>query len=390
MAYQNVGTPRFYVNGLAYLKAIGLGGTVHEASTWAPGSSALYELSGDINMLDPTNPIVFDMPIPAYGFYIKYKFGLDLSYILNKNSANNFGAFLGHTARFTLGESLSNMTLQIPNNANTYTTNIINSELFQLSASSTGEEILPSYNGFSIFKFVYNDAEGWSGETEDPDVLTLLGHAEGPGQDLPVGELCAGSVAMGRIYTMPYSPELKLTMTREMDGVNSIRTKGGNALVNKKYTKPPKWYPGYVAPWELHVQGLSLSEGYAHGLARVGRRTWDLSFNHLEGGEIFPEMITTAQSDTVYQMYTDIDGSLPPAGGSNAAMDELTLLTSDTFFSQVIHKTLGGQLPFIFQPDSLNSNQDQFAICKMDMKSFKLKQVANGVYNIKLKIREVW
>ena len=67
-----------------------------------------------------------------------------------------------------------------------------------------------------------------------------------------------------------------------------------------------------------------------------------------------------------------------------------TLLEDDNFFSQVIHKTNGGQLPFIFQPDNANDNPDQFAICKFDMKEFKFEQVANGVYNIKLKIREVW
>ena len=66
------------------------------------------------------------------------------------------------------------------------------------------------------------------------------------------------------------------------------------------------------------------------------------------------------------------------------------LLTDNNFFSQVIHKTNGGQLPFIFQPDSNSPASDNFAICKFDMKSFKFEQVANGVYNMKLKIREVW
>jgi hypothetical protein len=60
------------------------------------------------------------------------------------------------------------------------------------------------------------------------------------------------------------------------------------------------------------------------------------------------------------------------------------------FYSQVIHKTNGGQLPFIFQPDKDNYNPDQFAICRLDMKSFQYEQVANNVYNVKLKIRECW
>ena len=68
------------------------------------------------------------------------------------------------------------------------------------------------------------------------------------------------------------------------------------------------------------------------------------------------------------------------------------LLSRDdnTFFNQVLHKTRGGQLPFLFQPDSNYNNPDGFAICKFDMKEFKFEQVANGVYKVKLKIREVW
>ena len=63
------------------------------------------------------------------------------------------------------------------------------------------------------------------------------------------------------------------------------------------------------------------------------------------------------------------------------------LLTDDNFFSQVIHKTNGGQLPFIFQPNL--SDNTVFAICKLDS-DFKVTQVANGVYNTKVVVREIW
>ena len=63
------------------------------------------------------------------------------------------------------------------------------------------------------------------------------------------------------------------------------------------------------------------------------------------------------------------------------------LLTDNSFYTQVIHKLNGGQSAFIFQPD-VNDNTN-FAICKF-ASGFKFDQVANGVYNVKLKIREVW
>ena len=53
-------------------------------------------------------------------------------------------------------------------------------------------------------------------------------------------------------------------------------------------------------------------------------------------------------------------------------------------------RTIGGALPFVFQPDGNNNSPDQFAICKLDHESFQYTQVANNVYDISLKIREVW
>ena len=69
---------------------------------------------------------------------------------------------------------------------------------------------------------------------------------------------------------------------------------------------------------------------------------------------------------------------------------EYNIFTDDSFIAQVWNKTLGGALPFIFQPDSNNSNPDQFCIAKFDMDSLKITQKAFKVYDISLKIREVW
>ena len=66
------------------------------------------------------------------------------------------------------------------------------------------------------------------------------------------------------------------------------------------------------------------------------------------------------------------------------------LLTENSFFSQVWQKTLGGTLPFIFQPDKDNNNVDQFAICKFRENSLKATQTAPSVYDISVVIEEVW
>ena len=71
---------------------------------------------------------------------------------------------------------------------------------------------------------------------------------------------------------------------------------------------------------------------------------------------------------------------------NNVMMD--TIETDDSFYAQVWNKTLGGALSFIFQPDS--NFGDEFYICKFDQKSLKIEQSAYKVYDISLKIVEVW
>ena len=215
--------------------------------------------------------------------------------------------------------------------------------------------ILPTYNGFSIALFDGSDA---SPATELSPFF--------------FGDL--GSFIIGTYYDMPHSPDLKLTMTREMDGVKSIRTKGGSDLVNRKYIKPAIW--GDAGAWELYEDNPT-----NHDLSRSGRRSWDLSFSYLQDSDIFPDVSSLSNYETISP-----DGSIWEDGMN---VTNNTLLTEDTFYSQVIHKTNGGQLPFVFQPDSSNNNIDGFAIAKFDS-GFKFKQVSNGIFNISLKIREVW
>ena len=314
MAYQNIGTPRFYINVIEWLMQNGLVTNAEVGSLFRtlPVNTNLHEISS--------------ISLPSF------------SQILTDQS---FIAVLGHT---------------YGNDTDHY---------FRLENIDDYTEIInytPNYNGFSIATFLYNDLE-----------LSFINEPT----DASVG---IGSILVGTYYDMPHSPELSLTMTREMDGVKRVRTRGGSDLVKHQYIRSPKW--GDLAPWELwgnnylieDVSDLTSISPKNQDLARVGRRTWDLSFNYLQDSDIFPDLSNVGWEGTYENDYDSIGN---------------TLLDDDTFFS-LIHKTNGGQLPFIFQPDKDNFNIDDFAICKFDMDTFEFEQVANGIYNIKLKIREVW
>jgi len=161
-----------------------------------------------------------------------------------------------------------------------------------------------------------------------------------------------GSLIIGTYYDMP-NPDLSLTMSREYGGTKEITTYNGSYASNTMWSKPAKW--GNYEAWSL---GALYSGG-------SGRRSWNLKFSYIDHDDLW---------------------------GTNQSS-----ATDDSFFSQVWHKTLGGTLPFIFQPDgdgdtpdSGNNDPDQFAICKFKENSMQATQSAHNVYDISLSIEEVW
>ena len=221
---------------------------------------------------------------------------------------------------------------------NTYNFNnaiIINADL----NGTENNELSPEYEGFSIRSVEL------SGTTSNATYCSN-----------PIG-----SISVGNYYDMPHSPDLNLKLSYEYDGVKTIQTKGGATLSNATYTKPADW--GEYGAWQLGNK-----QNY-----RSGRRVWDLSFSYLSDTDLMPVVAAT----------TNLSGTEADDFASN-------ILDGTDFFSQVINKTMGGHLPFVFQADNSNNSPDQFAIARFDMNSFSYDQVANNVYNVKLKIREVW
>jgi hypothetical protein len=292
MAYQNVGTPRFYINVFEWLDSIGV-----------ISISPVYRTLPVI--AKGTGGILNGIPEQAF-------------------SSKSFIAFLGHAS------SALSMSISFQSNPE-----------IGVNADATGNVLNPEHHGFSIRSFTNYESMSGTFNTENVS-----------GQ---------GSTVVGTYYNMPHSPDLSLTLTREYGGIKTIETKGGASLSNAFYTKPPAW--GSLGAWELGSGNTALS--------RSGRRVWDLSFSYLQDSDVFPDNLTEIEN-TGWEIVDDI--------------------TPD-FMSEVVRKTNGGQLPFIFQPDggvNGNNNPDQFAICKFDMKSFSFQQTAPNLYSVKMKIREVW
>ena len=338
---QNVGKPRFYVDIFSYLRAMGLTG---------------YESQFDCS-LNPTNASSYDF---IHGGsedltnFFSYKTSNLLSEEITRNSTHNktvYG-FLGHN--FNSVNIQPRVKINIENVADSYGqgTEIVN----------WGQDAVPEYDGFSLYEVEHaidgGEFERWAVRFKSADDTTNA------------GTIKLGSIFIGTYYDMPHSPDLNLKLSYEYDGVKTIQTKGGATLSNATYTKPADWGDG--GAWQLG----SDDSGNPISNLRSGRRVWDLSFSYLSDTDLMPVVAATTNLGAGYTQGTPTSDD--------------TLLEGTDFFSQVINRTMGGHLPFIFQADKSNNSPDQFAIARFDMNSFSYDQVANNVYNVKLKIREVW
>ena len=320
MAYQNVGTPRFYINIPEWLS-----------------SNGVTSFSTQFNTL----PIKHDESI--YDLYTGLQDNSAPS-VTENNSYPCFTALLDHSLKD-----------------------------YKFLVSDVGE-----YN--EIFNWTHDTVFAFNG-------FSIISHQSLPSSvshtfsvfDAP--DPYIGSIVIGVIYDMPHSADIKLTMERKMDGVKRARTKGGHDHAGYKYIKPPSW--NFMSPWEVTPPNPAL--GYLPPeTSRIGRRIWNLSFSYLQDSDMFPMFSSIGP----YQS-NHADGTANWSEDDTWHQDN-TLIDSNNFYSQVIHKTNGGQLPFIFQPDKNNNSSDGFAIAKFDQNSFKFSQQSSNLYRVSLKIREVW
>ena len=353
MAYQNVGTPRFYVDMVSYFKSIG--------ATIADNNSKIG--------INPSNILTTDTAAGDNESIISY--GSDDTIVIPKKIPLNFMAILGHNyAGRSLNPHFHIGTSSVINNEPAFV-NIINS-------GNSSERVEAEYDGFSIFGINYPDG------AYEPISKIILYQNGNDSLNSTAHTYKTGSFIIGNYYDMPHSPDLNLKLSYEYDGVKTIQTKGGSTLSNASYTKPADWGSSGGA-WQL--------DGAAN--LRSGRRVWDLSFSYLSDTDVFP--VNANQSLAVHSTdgyHTNTNN--PTTGFSDIAADEdgvssfsSNILDGQDFFSSVINKTMGaGNLPFIFQPD--NTNNNEFAICRFDMKSLAYSQIGVNLYNVKLKIRESW
>ena len=376
MAYQNVGTPRFYIDTYQYLKSTGFDfqayidetADLNESSEyiWTPlDYPEIFTLNPQIATklnFENSGTKVFYLPLILNSRNIDLTGNLKrYCAILNHNldeAKLGEGAFIKQGFNSHLGISYANDTMN---------TEILNYEkpiensgctILHFDVNPTIED---RFNMIALFDLYNTNSDG----TEFINTI--------------------GAISVGFMYDMPVSPDLDLSMTIEFDGYDTTTTLGGSTLTNVRYTGAPWWRDSEnnkIEPWSV---------GESNGVSkRNGRRVWSMKFSYLSDKDIFS---SNYMSNTYLESGSgsgyDTDDDLVLDSNDNPIAFENTLENDDSFVAQVLNKVGNGQR-FIFQPDNTNNNPDQFAICQLDQDSLQIKQVAFNTYSISLNIREVW
>ena len=392
---KQVKTPRFYVDIPTFLHATGQLGWDDTRG----GAELLY--------MNPPNPYLDLLDSTVWTpFQIgsvnnntpKTSFPINFCALLNHNVATDTNSF-GVIAKAGLNDYEYGASLHHPdfNPVN----NVINFD--------GTEGVNPSFNGTTIWTFKETDHYWRSFEFFYPY-----------GKDDYTHQL--GSLVVGKYWDAPNSPDLNLTMSRRFDGISTQKTIGGKTFSNIHYDGPIEWimngfedvdvdgtittnqinykYP----PFELDIPNLILDDPSTDdvdefkiafnqraksGLGRKGLRTWKLSFSYISDDDMWMSYESSSNAPFINEDLNSETGSTPPTDSDVYVSTYPNPMLSDDSFNFVWNCTLGGALPFIFQPDNENNNPDQFSICTFRENSLDVKQVAFNTYSVSVTIDEI-
>jgi len=350
---KQVKTPRFYVDMPTFLHATGQLGWDGSKG----GAELLY--------MNPSNPYLqtnFTTSTPMFligDTELKTSFPINFCALLNHNFGSDTNPIQINGVRHL--NALTHLDLSATS------TNVLN---FDTATS------IPLYNGTSIFTFTEID-DYWKSfnmvyalDTFDASYTHQL-----------------GSFVVGKYWDAPNSPDMSLTMSRRFDGIKRQKTIGGKTLANIYYDGPTEWTMNHpdegvykYPPFELDYtrfdfySEIGFNARAKSGLGRKGLRSWKLTFSYISEDDMW---MANETSNTIIADDTDFSDTDPNP------------MLSDDSFNFVWNCTLGGTLPFIFQPDNTNRNPDNFSICTFRENTLSVTQQAHNVYKLSITIDEV-
>ena len=371
MGYQQVKKPRFFIDMMTYLHAIGnekyfIRNDV-EHSDWASIEQIHYGEKLDLLYCNPTSIIKFSEDQP--------NFGGDTLFNYRDHVGGETFPVLPIDCLVCLNHNLEGM--RMGGGSHLEWTFFEGDEL--INWKNTIE-----YNGFSIrlkSTPVYTSA--------DTERLYCYFDHRGEGN---VGQRYMGSYFYGKTWSPPHNPNLSMKLTRDFDGIKSTKTKLGYTTTDVDYLGSPLWsghnpfelwkyYPydpiqKYLNENPDETQQQMFVEDRKANLGRLGRRRWNLTWDLVSESDLFNSL-------ELSNLNNIFDGSGDYTGMDNPFQEE------ESFISRVWTPTLGGNLKFLLQLDDQNNNPDQFVIAKFRKDSLSITPKAPSLYTFSIDIEEV-
>lgn len=355
MSYQQVKQPKFYVSILQWLKAINGISWLSNESTQIASTNPYFETSKthplsifDLNSLSKTMDISnFQSTQVRLNYCYLSKMG-NLSEMMP--TSNNFFMVLNHNMKswgfYIHPQDNANLSLASSVNAVSYSSRQLT---YRGWALGTGNNANSCNNRVGISINVPSTASG---------VYKF------------------SKVAYGTYYTID-SPDLQINIETTYPKSTSQKSLNFGTFKNTLYAaKNTNWIIG--GAWDL--DGNSKYKK----LSRTGFKKWNLKFSTIMENNLFS---SNASLSTKRMDWSD--GSLDEdVNLNNTGYFKYNLLTDNSFYSQVWHKTLNGNLPFIFNPSGEN-NQDDFYLVKFLDNSLKVTRDSHNTYSISFKLIEV-
>ena len=219
---------------------------------------------------------------------------------------------------------------------------------------------IPDYDGWSLMSIT---------DKPDQDYRTFrlsLNSTNG----VTANKLKLGSIMWGKAFEFPVNANLSETFSIDY-GVTQKETITGKTISNLNWSKLNNWV---TEPW-----GLTNSEEGDNFQRRSGRRKWKLQFDSLAPEKVMNQLMmmnsngwNAKDNHAVYGVDNKSQYNI------NNAID---------FYSNCVHKSLGGHLPMMLQVDKDDFSPQGFALVRMKS-NYQIVQKTPNLYNISIELVE--
>ncbi len=360
--YQTITTPTLYVSYPLWQYANGAltdlqtNYIIDGTDTYIPPDEHLIRMI----QLDPSKitniyPIAGDFNVHKYRIVPKEDNFTD---VIDSGLWNfDFMGILGHNL------ASANATVKIQANNDT------EEGVVSISTSSIVNHIpdgTPEYDGWSLFNLDDKpNNDSWNMR------FNLTASGLGVWGESPIK---IGSLMWGKKFTFPQNADLNTT-TKFDYGVKQTQTITGKTISQANWTKPNNWI---TEPFGLTEKDGERGDNFQR---RSGRRTWSISFDSLAPDKVMNQMpMMNSNGWTAQDNHSTGADGIESLYNINNAVD---------FYTNVVHRTMGGHLPMLLQVDSSDTSLQNFAIVRMASNNgYTITQKSPNLYNIKLTLVE--